>query len=330
MPKANNHQIDHLVEKAKRALLAMQRYSWEQGVAAQAFLELGEPDFVVLLAKEAVLRQRADGRLGVMGSNHAVTDPAANGEPVLYAANLTGDKLLQAAADRMLDYLLNQAPKTSRGTLHHIETEPQVWIDSMYMAPPFLAVAGHSEEAVKQIEGIRDLLWLPEKQLFAHIWDDGEQAFARKACWGVGNGWAAAGMARVIRTLPAKMMAEKRRLVDYVRAVLDGCLIHQREDGLFHDVVDDPSSFVESNLSQMLAYTIYRGVTGGWLGTTYLDTADHMRQAAHAKVDEDGLVQGVCGAPHFDHPGTAAEGQAFFLLMEAAYRDYWNKNIKGE
>ena len=35
-----------------------------------------------------------------------------------------------------------------------------------------------------------------------------------------------------------------------------------------------------------------------------------------------GLVQGVCGAPHFDHPGTAAEGQSFFLLMEAAYRDY--------
>jgi hypothetical protein len=30
----------------------------------------------------------------------------------------------------------------------------------------------------------------------------------------------------------------------------------------------------------------------------------------------------VCGAPHFDHSGTAPEGQAFFLLMEAAYRDY--------
>jgi unsaturated rhamnogalacturonyl hydrolase len=131
-----------------------------------------------------------------------------------------------------------------------------VWIDSMYMAPPFLAVAEHSEEAVKQIQGLRDLLWLPEKQLFAHIWDDGEQVFARKACWGVGNGWAAAGMTRVIRALPAEMMADKRRLVEYVKAVLDGCLIYQREDGLFHDVIDDASSFVETNLAQMLAYTI--------------------------------------------------------------------------
>jgi len=325
MPEPDNHQIDHVIERVKYALLAMQRYSWEQGVAAQAFLELGEPDFVVLMAKEAVLRQRKDGRLGVMGSNDAVTDPAANGEAVLYAANLAGDQSLHAAADRMLDYLLNQAPKTSGGTLHHIVTKPQVWIDSMYMAPPFLALAGHFEEAVKQIEGMRALLWLPEKQLFAHIWDDGEQAFVRKACWGVGNGWAAAGITRVIRILPAEMMAEKQRLVDYVRVVLDGCLVYQREDGLFHDVVDHPSSFVETNLSQMLAYTIYRGVAGGWLGTAYLDTADHMRQAAHAKVDGYGLVQDVCGAPHFDRPGTASEGQAFFLLMEAAYRDWLSR-----
>ena len=32
-----------LVHKAKQALLSMQRYSWEQGVAAQGFLELGKP-----------------------------------------------------------------------------------------------------------------------------------------------------------------------------------------------------------------------------------------------------------------------------------------------
>jgi len=110
--------------------------------------------------------------------------------------------------------------------------------------------------------------------------------------------------------------------VGYVRAVLDGCLAHQRADGLFHDVVDDPTTFVETNLAQMLAYTIYRGVTDGWLDAACLDAANRMRKAARGKVDEEGLVQGVCGAPTFDHSGTAAEGQAFFLLMEAAYSDW--------
>jgi rhamnogalacturonyl hydrolase YesR len=168
---------------------------------------------------------------------------------------------------------------------------------------------------------MRKLLWLPDKQLYAHQWDDGAQAYRRADCWGVGNGWAAAGITRVLRALPDEMAEERSQLAGYLCEVVDGCLAHQRADGLYHDVVDDPSTFVETNLAQMLAYTIYRGVQGRWLDAAYLAHADRMRSAAHAKVDAYGLVRGVCGAPHFDHPGTAPEGQAFFLLMEAAYRD---------
>jgi rhamnogalacturonyl hydrolase YesR len=137
----------------------------------------------------------------------------------------------------------------------------------------------------------------------------------------VGNGWAAAGITRVLRALPDEMVNERARLQGYIREVVEGCLAHQRPDGLFHDVVDDSATFVETNLGQMLAYTIYRGVTGGWLDAAYLAPADRMRQAAHEQVDANGLVQGVCSAPHFDRPGTAPEGQAFFLLMEAAYAE---------
>jgi unsaturated rhamnogalacturonyl hydrolase len=320
MPKTSP-QTQKLIDKVKHALLATQRHSWEQGVSAQAFLELGDDALVVLMAKEAVLRQREDGRLGVVGANHAVTDPAANGEAVLYAARLIGDQALEAAGQRMLSFLMQEAPRTQDGTLHHLVTQPQVWIDSMYMGPPFLAVAGEPHEAVRQIEGMRRLLWLPGKQLYAHQWDDGTRAFRRADCWGVGNGWAAAGITRVLRSLPEGMQEEKSRLVGYVREVVDGCLAHQRADGLYHDVVDDPSTFVETNLAQMLAYTIYRGIQGGWLNAAYRAHADRMRSAAHAQVDEYGLVQGVCGAPSFDHSGTAPEGQAFFLLMEAAFRD---------
>jgi unsaturated rhamnogalacturonyl hydrolase len=95
------------IERVKQALLSMQRASWEQGVAAQAFLELGEADLVILMAKEAVLRQKADGRLAALGSDEAVTDPAANGEAVLYGARATGDTRFHEAAYRMLDYLLH-------------------------------------------------------------------------------------------------------------------------------------------------------------------------------------------------------------------------------
>ncbi|MBN1934023.1 MAG: glycoside hydrolase family 88 protein [Anaerolineae bacterium] len=318
--------LEQTIERVKRATLAMQRHAWEQGVVAQAFLELGDDEILVLMAKEAAMRQWADGRLAMVGQNNAVTDPAANGEPVLRAAQITGDEALHKAAERMRDYLLHTAPRTgpgsaAPGTLYHIDHKPQVWIDSMYMAPPFLAAIGEAREAVKQIDDFHTLLWNPAKQLYSHIWAEDNPSSGRAACWGVGNGWTAAGIARVIRALPPEMTDEKARLVGYVHQVVDGCLAHQCNDGLFHDVLDDPSTFVEVNLAQMLAYSIYRGVAGGWMAASYLEAADKMRAAAHTHVDAFGIVHDVCGAPTFDHPGVAPEGQAFFMLMVAAYRD---------
>jgi len=308
-------------EKVRQAMLCMQRDAWEQGVAAQALLEAGERDLVVLLAREAALRQDESGRLAVISCWAGVTDPAANGQAMLWAAAECKDAGLQAAADRMLAYLMRKAPRAADGTLFHVSDKPQVWVDSLFMAPPFLARAGQHEEAVKQVEGMRRRLWLPGKKMFAAVWDEGRNAFERQECWGVGNGWAAAGITRVAQILPAAMAAEKTGLRAYVREVLDGCLRFIRADGLFHNVVDDPGTFVETNLAQMLAYAIYCGVADGWLPGAYLQKAALMRRAAWKQVDAYGLVQGVCGSPEFSAPGTATEGQAFFLLMEAARRD---------
>jgi unsaturated rhamnogalacturonyl hydrolase len=315
-----------VLKKVSQVLLTMQRYSWEQGVTAQAFLELGETTIAILLAREAVQRQGLDGRLACMRDNESVTDPGANGEALLVAAQITKEPALLTAADAMLNYLLKTAPRASDGTLFHVIDANEIWVDSMYMAPPFLAVAGHFDEAILQIHGIKRRLWSPEKKLYSHIWDEDRKSLKRPAYWGVGNGWAAAGITRVIRSLPESLSKEKEMLVFHLRDILDGCLAHQRQDGLFHDVVDQPDSFVETNLSQMLAYTIYRGISGGWLASAYKEYADKMRTIVHQKVDDSGYVQGVCGAPNFDRAGTAPEGQAFFMLMEAAWQDTKIKN----
>ena len=83
----------------------------------------------------------------------------------------------------MLNYLLHKAPKTQDGILYHNTPKPWVWSDAAYMAPPFLAIAGHHKEAVRQLEGYRDRLFDPEKQLYSHVWDEGNQVFHRKNCW---------------------------------------------------------------------------------------------------------------------------------------------------
>jgi len=55
----------------------------------------------------------------------------------------------------------------------------------------------------------------------------------------------------------------------------------------------------------------------------YLCDAGIMRESCRRALKlEYGLIQSCCGAPTFDFPGVSAEGQSFYLLMEAAYEDY--------
>ncbi|MEI7846408.1 MAG: glycoside hydrolase family 88 protein, partial [Chloroflexota bacterium] len=126
-----------MIKQVSQVLLTMQRYSWEQGVTAQAFLELGETDIAILLARDAVQRQGPDGRLALMRAGEGVTDPAANGEALFVAANLTREPVLQIAFEEMLNYLLKAAPRATDGTLFHVTDAKEVWVDSLYMAPPF-------------------------------------------------------------------------------------------------------------------------------------------------------------------------------------------------
>jgi unsaturated rhamnogalacturonyl hydrolase len=308
----------NLVEKVKLALLAMQRYSWEQGVAMQAFLEQGDTDVVTALAKEAAYRRLKDGRAAMIGGTDAVTDPCSTGEALLYAYRATHDPAMGQACEDLLRWALEKAPRNRQGIVYHLVDKPQFWVDSMYMLPPYLAAAGHPEEAVRQMKGYWKALYHPEKHLMSHMWEDEKKEFIREDFWGVGNGWAMAGLARVIDLLPQEMTDEKTELSAMARILVESVLGYMREDGLFHDVIDNPASFVETNLSQMAAYTIYRGIKSKWLLDDFRPYADKMRDAARNKVDEFGLVQGVCGAPDFNSAGVAPEGQAFFLLMESA------------
>src|ERR1700690_3427091 len=78
------------IAKAAEAALAMQRRDWEQGILAQAFLEAGDRDRVILLTKAAIVQRVPEGRLGVVIEG-SPTDPAMGGEAYWRAGQMTGD-----------------------------------------------------------------------------------------------------------------------------------------------------------------------------------------------------------------------------------------------
>lgn len=314
--------VDNGRKRAAMALLAMQRYSWEQGAAIQAFLEMGEKDIVLAMAHEAVYRSIADGRAAIIGGDRAVTDPCCVGEALLEACRWTQDPFLEKGRDALLDWALHKAPRSEKGVLYHLETLKEFWVDSLYMLPPFLAAAGYMKEALLNFRGYVERLYDREAHLMGHRWDEEKQEWVRRAHWGTGNGWTLAAIARMIPVLRRngyeKEAGEMKLLAE---DLLDHLLPLMRQDGLFYDVVDEPDTFVEVNLSQMTAYTIYRGVSESWLSVKYLPSADKMRQAAMERRNAYGFIEGVCGAPGFDKPGFSPEGQAFYLLMEQAYQN---------
>ena len=312
------------IERVKAAVLGMQRYDWEQGTVGQAFMEMGEYDLAISFARGAILRQEK-GRFSVLKGNGPITDCSSIGEVVLFAGRMTDDPLFKKGADEMLEVFRKSDHKTPEGILFHTQ-EPAKWMmsDANYMLPPFLASCGEYKEAIKQIDGWRGYLYNEEKRLYSHIFDYENNSFRRPDFWGTGNGWSAAGFCRVIKLLPESMAEEKKKLIGYTKDVIDGCLHYMNGDGTFHDVVDKPDTFIEVNLSQMLAYSIYRGVSQGFLDQRYIQKAELMRNAANDRVDEYGYIHDVCGCPNFDRSHFSPEAQAFYLLMEAAAKDYEN------
>ncbi len=317
----------------KNAMLAVQRYPWEQGVCSQALWETGDTITAVAMAHDAVLRQQEDGRLAVTGDNIAVTDPAANGVVVLRAYELTGEEIYLSAARKMCNYLMETAPRTEENILCHNQvsfhegfSEKQVWVDSVYMAPPFLALMGELDEALLQIEGYIHYLQDENTGLLYHIYDTGTKQFVRRRLWATGNGWALLGMAGVAETAAEQGREDIfSRLTELGTALLDSMLKYQLPDGRFHDILDDETSFVEGTAAMMTAAYIYRGLHGGWLSQSYELCAQRVIETMEGYVDRWGIISQVCGCPHFVSPGTSAESMAAYLMMHAHFDKWKNK-----
>jgi unsaturated rhamnogalacturonyl hydrolase len=305
------------------ALLAMQRKSWEQGVAGQAFLDLGLGDLAEVVAYDAVLHATPEGRLAEVEGHPSAVNTGALGEVVHAVAARRGDRGLGEAFERLVRWIAEDAPRADDGTLFHLIGSRTVWADTVYMTVPLLVLAGRVDEAERQLAGHALRLRDPGTGLYAHIWDEDAGALSRAVPWASGNGWVAAALARALRLMVVHGIEAREfadRAATAARELVDACLAHRRPDGMFHDVLDDPTTFPEVTAGQMLAYTTLTGVADGWLPADYAQVGRDLLAVARAHVNPSGVVEDACSAPDFDRPGRSAEAQAFHLLATAAAR----------
>ena len=306
------------IDKVKRAMLAMTRQCWEQGIAAQAMLECGDTETMCLMARDCVVRQNADGRLCDVENTPAIVDPTVCAEPVLAAGRLMNDTRMIDAAMRNVAYLLHDAPATPDGARYHILGGEEVWADSMAMGPHVLMLTGYRDEGMAHYRAIERRLKDPETGLYHHKWHEGKRTFTRGLYWGVGNGWALVGLMRMTRAMLDAGDSRADELTADFSALVDAMLPYQADNGLFHDVLDDDTTFYESETTEMFAYTLYKMVSWKQMDDRYLACADRARRAVIDRVDADGILHGCSGSPTFEREGTSVEGQAHFIMMETA------------
>lgn len=311
--------MKEMIKKVQDAMMCMTRQCWEQGILAQALMETGQDDLVELVVHDMIVRQSSDGRLCNVEDTPAVTDSAFCIPAVLLTGRKTGNAAYIQAAEKNIRFLLEEAEHGEDKTLYHMIHTQQVWADSAAYLPYSLALAGHYEEAFGQMEGICSRLYCREKGLYLHMWDDETKTYIRPLSWGVGNGWILSGLLRTLLVWDHAYEKEEEQMKTRFFELLDHMLAMETKEHGFHDILDDPDTFQESETAAMVAYVLYRGVKEGFLETSYLERADAIREVLYKKIDARGLVTDAAGSPSFDHAGTAVECQAHVLMMEHAW-----------
>lgn len=307
----------HLLDRLWGALLPMQRLAWEQGLASQAALDGDRTEMALAIARDALRHQDERGRLSATG-DAGLVNGGCLGEAVAALAQ-SGDARAAEALERQRWWLLRFSPRDDEGVVWHLEGVPEVWADSIYMVVPMLVSTGDVAPADMQYRMHRQHLWDERRGLYGHRTDTVTGERVRGAFWACGNGWAAAGMARALRIGGDRVPDEMRsRWRGNTRDLLEAVAAHETAEGRFHDVLDDPTTFTDGTAGLMFAYAAFTGVADGWLPERYAAHAGRWLDGALARVDADGVVQGVCGAPHFDREGTSAQAQAFAIMALAA------------
>lgn len=112
--------------------------------------------------------------------------------------------------------------------------------------------------------------------------------------WCRGNGWMAAGMTELLSLLPEDNPNRKTIMDSYVRMMrtLAG---YQKADGLWAQLVDDPTLWSETSGSAMFLYAMITGVKKGWLPEKeFVPVVEKGWRGLVDHIAPNGDIDGVC------------------------------------
>jgi unsaturated rhamnogalacturonyl hydrolase len=182
--------------------------------------------------------------------------------------------------------------------------EQQLWDDTLMMSAIPLARIGKLLGRPEYIEEAK-YKFLLHVQYLAHssgLWyhgwrftESGGDNFAG-ALWARGNCWITIAIPLLLEILPELKAGDAVHdfLVSALRRQIDALVRTQSAGGLWHTLLVDPTSYVESSASAGFAAGIYMALRMGLVvGQEYRDCADRALAAVIGCIREDGELEQV-------------------------------------
>lgn len=251
------------------------------------------------------------GRVGSWGrilDFEALDDCGSIGAALIKTYLKTKNEKYLGLINRTNEHVSNNQFRLEDGTLaRHRPQYKSVWADDMYMSVPFLINMGvltgdnkYFDDAVMQVLQMADRLYIPEKELFDHGWNETSSSYDPCFYWGRANGWVLMAMAEVLGILPEDYEGRDEILHLY-RSMVHSLANLQDGDGFWHNLLDKNDTYQETSCTAMFTYAIAKGINEGWISHVYGPVALTGWNATQTSVLENGAVDGTCEGTTFAH-----------------------------
>jgi unsaturated rhamnogalacturonyl hydrolase len=344
-------------EKFQTSLVSMDMWEWPQGIGLYGLWKLYEhknaPDILEYLESwfSRYLTYNEDSSGPHYRVSPLVERNVNTTAPMLTLAFLYEKTGKSKYSDAIIDWIRwveNGLVRTGDDAFQHMITgnpnSGQILIDTIFMTLLFLAKASSvldrsdlAREVSYQVMIHAKYLLDIKTGLFFHGWDfDGRHHYGA-VLWARGNAWYCAGLMELLGFEVFEPTIH-RYLLSLYRNQAEALLYRQDNSGLWHTVLDDPSSYTESSASAGFLYGMAKGVRYGLLNKRdYLPALSLAAEGLLRLVAENGLMSKVSyGTPVGNdaefyreipmHPMTY--GQALAILAFQELQDpFWSEII---
>ncbi len=246
----------------------------------------GEPKYEFPFVQQFTMEELDD--CGAMGSG-VIEVSRVDPRPAYLSYVEKASAFIRTKQARLEDHTLVR-PHPQKWTL---------WADDLYMGVSFLSRLGQSpgnesalDDAVLQVTKFHHYLFDDGRGLMHHCWYSSPPR-PGIAYWGRANGWALLAQVDLLDRLPSGHPV-REGLLSLLRAHIAGIAKYQGANGLWHQLLDKPDSFLETSCSAMFTYAVARAVNRGYIGPEYASFARRGWEGVTSTIDENGNIRGIC------------------------------------